>query len=143
MRVFRVALEMGNDAMRLRAHVAKALEGLATELRNDRTRKEGKLRDENGNTVGIWEMAEVTADAWKVEQASLKMPNGDLLKVKVRADMMPGPELNLKQVYEWVRYKATPRHLARVANGTADTLEEAKAAAEESARRSTLRAVKA
>lgn len=51
---FLLAIELGNDAMRLRAHVATALEEIAARLRNHRTVKEGRIGDANGNRVGQW-----------------------------------------------------------------------------------------
>lgn len=52
---FRLALELGNDAMREPEHVADALEQVAERLREGAT--SGRVRDENGNTVGRWELS--------------------------------------------------------------------------------------
>ncbi len=49
---FTITIEL--DAMRLRQHVAGALEEIAAKLRNDRTMKEGRILDANGNGVGRW-----------------------------------------------------------------------------------------
>lgn len=51
---FSLEIEMGNDAMMRASDVAKALREVATTLENERTRKEGRIRDANGNTVGSW-----------------------------------------------------------------------------------------
>ena len=51
--VFRLQIEMGNDAMQSRDDVALALKQLARRTDFDRN-DAGKIRDANGNTVGEW-----------------------------------------------------------------------------------------
>jgi DUF917 family protein len=48
--MFTLTIELGNDAMRSKRDVAKALEVVADRLRSQVA--EGKIRDVNGNTVG-------------------------------------------------------------------------------------------
>jgi hypothetical protein len=50
MRTFRLTIEMENEAMRSRRDVAGALRGLAKRLEDGES--EGRIMDENGNTVG-------------------------------------------------------------------------------------------
>lgn len=51
---FTITIELGNDAMKSRRHVANALREVAkTILENEDPEK--KIRDLNGNTVGKWE----------------------------------------------------------------------------------------
>lgn len=49
---FTLAIELGNDAMETRAHVARALRGVAQRVSAGET--EGAIQDVNGNTVGRW-----------------------------------------------------------------------------------------
>lgn len=63
---FRLEIELGNDAMRDTDHVSNALKSVAKLLDyndvadcdklSDYDRK-GLIRDDNGNTVGKWEVA--------------------------------------------------------------------------------------
>ncbi len=53
---FTLTIELGNDAMRTRADVGRALAQLARSPRF--SGDEGKIRDENGNTVGSWRFEE-------------------------------------------------------------------------------------
>jgi len=59
---FIVEIEIGNDAMSTRDHVAQALRVLATKLVRGAIDTEtldcGKILDENGNSVGGWEVRE-------------------------------------------------------------------------------------
>lgn len=55
--IFRIEIELGNDAMRTDAHIAQKLRELAktsvmANLANNG--EERKIRDANGNTVGKW-----------------------------------------------------------------------------------------
>ena len=56
---FKLEIELGNDEMRLRRHVATALRDVANSIGANRTAKYGRIRDVNGNTVGKWEFVEV------------------------------------------------------------------------------------
>ena len=47
---FRLVIDLGNDEMRTRKHIAGALRSVAYKLENGH--ESGKIRDENGNTVG-------------------------------------------------------------------------------------------
>jgi hypothetical protein len=51
---FTLTIELGNDAMRKRRHVASALRDVANAIGQGQA-DEGRIRDENGNTVGRWE----------------------------------------------------------------------------------------
>lgn len=51
---FKVEINLGNDEMRLRKHVAAALAVIQVQLITQKTQKEGVIRDLNGNTVGKW-----------------------------------------------------------------------------------------
>jgi hypothetical protein len=62
---FKLRIELGNDAMRTRGDVARALAAVAErfEDRDDEFTDESLgltfvIRDENGNTVGRWEVTE-------------------------------------------------------------------------------------
>jgi hypothetical protein len=58
---FTLTIELGNDAMQKRSHVAKALRDAAKEVVSSpaTVRNEGrKIRDVNGNTVGEWKFEE-------------------------------------------------------------------------------------
>jgi hypothetical protein len=48
---FTLTITMGNDAMRSRADVIGALGAAVQNIRHD---YEGRIRDDNGNTVGEW-----------------------------------------------------------------------------------------
>jgi hypothetical protein len=52
---FTLTIEMGNAAMDTREDLASALEKVAEKLRNGRDG--GSVVDENGNTVGTFELA--------------------------------------------------------------------------------------
>lgn len=52
--MFKLKIEMGNAAMLNRRDVARALKEVAAKL-NARNGTEGRIMDENGNTVGSWE----------------------------------------------------------------------------------------
>jgi hypothetical protein len=52
---FTLTVEMGNAAMETREDLAGALEAVAEKLRNGRDG--GHVMDENGNTVGTFELA--------------------------------------------------------------------------------------
>lgn len=49
---FSVRIELGNDAMRFRRHVAEALRTIADKISDNETA--GIVRDVNGNRVGTW-----------------------------------------------------------------------------------------
>lgn len=63
---FTLEIELGNDAMRKPSHIAKALDDVATALRDKiamgqaigafGSNTDGRIRDANGNTVGKWEV---------------------------------------------------------------------------------------
>ncbi len=56
MRVFKLTIEMGNDAMRDADDLAAALHQVASGLRGLGTLQlEGDVRDANGNTVGNYQ----------------------------------------------------------------------------------------
>ena len=50
-----VTIDLGNDAMRTRKDVAKALRDLAKRIGTSRDTS-GRILDENGNSVGRWEI---------------------------------------------------------------------------------------
>lgn len=50
--MFKLSIELGNAAMQTPEDVAHALHEVIVAL--DVGRTEGKIRDENGNTVGTW-----------------------------------------------------------------------------------------
>ena len=54
---FTLTIDLGNDAMRARRHVARALADLAKKMPHE-DRTDGKILDENGNSVGRWEFNE-------------------------------------------------------------------------------------
>lgn len=52
---FNLTIKLGNDAMSTKDDIARALRDLAGKL--DRTDSDsGRVRDDNGNTVGSWEI---------------------------------------------------------------------------------------
>ena len=51
---FILTIELGNDAMKSRKHVANALREVAKTILENKD-PEKKIRDLNGNTVGKWE----------------------------------------------------------------------------------------
>ena len=54
---FALRIELGNDAMKTRSHLAKALREVAERLEKDSSRElrgDGSIKDINGNTVGGW-----------------------------------------------------------------------------------------
>jgi hypothetical protein len=60
---FQLTIELGNDAMRTGSDIAGALGQVATRLTHDEftgadlgpdAEASGRIRDENGNTVGTW-----------------------------------------------------------------------------------------
>jgi hypothetical protein len=58
--MFKLTIELGNEAMQTPEDVAEALQAVARELERlsgswPRAGAEGKIRDVNGNTVGKWE----------------------------------------------------------------------------------------
>lgn len=59
---FKLEIELGNEAMQDQHDVAKALANVAERLRKLVSTKfgpyglEGKIQDQNGNTVGRWEV---------------------------------------------------------------------------------------
>lgn len=52
---FTLEIDMGNDAMRTRRDVARALRAIAAKV-NESTHFDSKVMDANGNTVGYWEL---------------------------------------------------------------------------------------
>lgn len=52
---FTVTIQLGNAAMENTDHLAEALRGVAGQLESGRT--EGRVMDENGNTVGSYSRA--------------------------------------------------------------------------------------
>lgn len=55
---FTMEIDSENDAMRTADDVSRALSKLATHLRGrDWDDFEGKIRDDNGNTVGSWNLS--------------------------------------------------------------------------------------
>jgi hypothetical protein len=52
---FTLSIELGNDAMRKRRDIARALRNVAARL-TEGAADDGKIRDENGNTVGEWHL---------------------------------------------------------------------------------------
>lgn len=59
---FVLEIELGNAAMRIPSHVAKALEAIAERLRDNGFHTASKIRDINGNTVGKYEVMEANGD---------------------------------------------------------------------------------
>ena len=60
---FTLEIGMGNSAMRSSESLALALEAVAKKIRDPRSRmlagaETGKIRDDNGNTVGAWHYVE-------------------------------------------------------------------------------------
>ena len=53
---FTLKIELGNDAMLSRRDVARALRKVADRLRNE-DRDDAKILDDNGNSVGEWELS--------------------------------------------------------------------------------------
>lgn len=53
---FVLEIELGNDAMKLPAHVAEAVAAIAKQVPHVAPLKGGtvKIKDANGNTVGTW-----------------------------------------------------------------------------------------
>jgi hypothetical protein len=54
-----ITINLGNDAMRTWRHVMSALRSAITKRSPDREIElldDGKIKDENGNTVGSWEV---------------------------------------------------------------------------------------
>ena len=51
---FKLEIELGNDAMRTRADVIRALRRLATAIEMTSKVDEAKILDINGNSVGRW-----------------------------------------------------------------------------------------
>jgi hypothetical protein len=53
---FKMRIELENDAMQTMRDVSRALRELANRLERDGEQGpgEGKIRDDNGNTVGSW-----------------------------------------------------------------------------------------
>lgn len=54
---FTLTIKLGNAAMQDPADVAHALQTLAFRLRDEGFGTGGRIRDENGNTVGTWDVA--------------------------------------------------------------------------------------
>lgn len=54
--MFHLSIELGNEAMENAEHVADALETVVKALRAGRT--DGRIRDENGNSVGEYRLEE-------------------------------------------------------------------------------------
>lgn len=50
---FILRVELGNDAMRTREQLSRAIRDVATRI-TIAEHTEGRIRDENGNTVGDW-----------------------------------------------------------------------------------------
>lgn len=48
-------IELGNDAMQTREQLSRAIRHVATRM-TIAEHTEGRIRDENGNTVGDWEI---------------------------------------------------------------------------------------
>lgn len=60
-RIFKLEIELGNDAMKTAFHVSTALVQVANKLRKLRSTAPGteaKIMDDNGNSVGRWEFAQ-------------------------------------------------------------------------------------
>lgn len=61
---FKLEIELGNEAMQDQHDVAKSLRGVADKLSQLQSTRfgpyglSGKILDENGNSVGRWEVAE-------------------------------------------------------------------------------------
>ncbi len=53
---FVLKIQLGNEAMQSKSHIAAALRELAFDLENLDRERFGIVRDENGNTVGQWEI---------------------------------------------------------------------------------------
>lgn len=51
---FELEIALGNAAMQTSADVARALERIASRLRNIADDEGASIRDENGNKVGTW-----------------------------------------------------------------------------------------
>lgn len=56
MGTFRLGIELGNAAMSTPQHVARALQEVARRIDHGGEFIEGNIRDENGNTVGSWDV---------------------------------------------------------------------------------------
>ena len=53
--VFRIEIEMGNDAMRFDRDIARKLKELSGKVRDlSSSGEEKRILDDNGNTVGRW-----------------------------------------------------------------------------------------
>jgi hypothetical protein len=52
---FELSIDMGNDAMQYPGDVARALREVADAIDNGAA--DGRIRDENGNTVGAWDFS--------------------------------------------------------------------------------------
>jgi hypothetical protein len=55
-KTFSLQIEMGNDMMRTRMHLASALTDVAIRLRRDKNLNRHTIVDVNGNKVGTWEV---------------------------------------------------------------------------------------
>jgi hypothetical protein len=53
---FTLEIELGNEAMRYALDVARALQEIAKRI-EDGASLDGKIHDENGNTVGAYELS--------------------------------------------------------------------------------------
>lgn len=55
---FRLSIELGNDDMQTPQDLAQALREMAAKIESKDLREEGsgKILDDNGNTVGDWEL---------------------------------------------------------------------------------------
>jgi hypothetical protein len=56
--VFKLTIELGNDAMETNTDVARALTQVVKKIRESRLNDAGSIRDDNGNTVGEWSFEE-------------------------------------------------------------------------------------
>jgi hypothetical protein len=63
---FTLEIELGNELMQNKAHLAHALHGVASRIVNfNHTlsgEESGRIPDENGNTVGSWQITEPNDD---------------------------------------------------------------------------------
>ena len=55
---FKLEIRLGNDAMQTHQHIASALRELALNIDDREETVAGRLRDDNGNTVGEWSIVE-------------------------------------------------------------------------------------
>jgi hypothetical protein len=51
---FSLEIEMGNDAVQTRGHIGELLRVVARAITSAVEKRSGKIRDDNGNTVGEW-----------------------------------------------------------------------------------------